>query len=523
MGADMADVNNDGYPEVFVTDMLPRSEKRLKTTTTYESHYVQELKQKKGLYNQFMQNTLQLNNQDGTFSDIAYYSGVAASDWSWGALMFDADNDAKTDILVCNGIYHDVIDQDFIDFFADEVNQKMVNSGKKEQFEFILKNIPSVPVQNLFFKNEGNLKFTDKSIEYGFDEASFSNGATYADLDNDGDLDVVINNVNQLAFIYQNKTNEQRPENHFIKLNLQGDSLNTKAVGAKVEVFADGQIFSKYLMPSRGFQSSTECPLTFGLGSNETVDSLRIIWFNQRVTKTGKLSTDSTYNFSVKGAGSLSHSINGKYVNKYLVELEELPFNSHVENNYIDLCNEKNIPSMISREGPRATVGDINGDDLEDVYICGAKMQAGQLYLQKKGGTFTESKQPVFGQFPYFEDTDAVFFDADNDGDLDLYVASGGNENQPGDRELTDRLYQNDGKGNFTPNSKKLPAVKGQNTGAVLSIDFDNDGDVDLFIGSRSVPMQYGTTPPSYLFQNDGKGDLQTFLQLLGKRCRTLV
>jgi hypothetical protein len=151
MGADMADVNNDGYPEVFVTDMLPRSEKRLKTTTTYESHYVQELKQKKGLYNQFMQNTLQLNNQDGTFSDIAYYSGVAASDWSWGALMFDADNDAKTDILVCNGIYHDVIDQDFIDFFADEVNQKMVNSGKKEQFEFILKNIPSVPVQNLFF------------------------------------------------------------------------------------------------------------------------------------------------------------------------------------------------------------------------------------------------------------------------------------------------------------------------------------------------------------------------------------
>ncbi|MFB0908016.1 MAG: ASPIC/UnbV domain-containing protein, partial [Spirosomataceae bacterium] len=200
----------------------------------------------------------------------------------------------------------------------------------------------------------------DKSIEYGFDEASFSNGATYADLDNDGDLDVVINNVNQLAFIYQNKTNEQRPENHFIKLNLQGDSLNTKAVGAKVEVFADGQIFSKYLMPSRGFQSSTEYPLTFGLGSNETVDSLRIIWFNQRVTKTGKLSTDSTYNFSVKGAGSLSHSINGKYVNKYLVELEELPFNSHVENNYIDFCNEKNIPSMISREGPRATVGDIN-------------------------------------------------------------------------------------------------------------------------------------------------------------------
>ncbi len=517
MGADMADINNDGYPEIFVTDMLPRSEKRLKTTTVYESHYVQELKQKKGLYNQFMQNTLQLNNQDGTFSDIAYYSGVAASDWSWGALMFDADNDAKTDILVCNGIFHDVIDQDFIDFFADEVNQKMVNSGKKEQFESILKNIPSVPVQNLFFKNEGNLKFSDKSTDFGFDELSFSNGATYADLDNDGDLDVIINNVNQPAFIYQNKTNEQLPENHYLKFNLKGDLANTKSVGAKVEVFVDNQVFSKYLMPSRGFQSSTEYPLTFGLGKNKTVDSVRITWPNRTVTQTGRLTTDSTYKFSINDANGSFVEFQRSISEKYVTEVASETFISHVENDYVDFYNEKNIPSMISREGPKAAVGDVNGDGLEDVYICGAKMQAGQLYFQQQDGNFIESKQAVFGQFLYFEDTDATFFDADNDGDLDLYVGSGGNENQLNARELTDRLYQNDGNGNFSPNSKNLPVVVGQNTAVVLPIDFDGDGDLDLFVGSRSVPMQYGITPTSYVFQNDGRGKFSDVSASVGK------
>ncbi|SEI52397.1 Repeat domain-containing protein [Dyadobacter koreensis] len=506
MGADMADINNDGYPELFVTDMLPRDEYRLKTTTSFENHYLFNLKKEKGFYNQYMQNSLQFNNQDGTFSEISNYAGVAASDWSWGALMFDADNDSKTDIFVCNGIYHDILDQDFIDFFANEVVQKMVMSGEKESMQKIIDKMPSNPVANNFFHNEGNYKFPEKASEFGLDQKSFSNGAAYADLDNDGDLDLVVNNVNQPCFVYKNKSNTKKERAHFLKVRLKGEGRNTFAIGAKVEAFAGKEVFGRQINPARGFQSSTEYPVTIGLGSIKKIDSLRVIWPDRTVTVQLNPRIDTTLILSIKDAGKRNFSPQIVAVD-YLLSQTTSSFESHVEDRYDDFFNERNIPMLLSQEGPKAAFGDVNKDGKEDIYICGAKGQGGQLYLQTSNG-FKKSEQKIFHDLAGFEDTAAQFFDADSDGDLDLVVGSGGNESAPRTQELPTRLYLNDGKGNFTINTRALPP-NGMNTAVIVTSDYDQDGDIDIFVGSRSVPREYGLTPTSYLYQNDGKGNFR--------------
>lgn len=500
MGADFADINNDGYSDIFTTDMLPIDETRLKSTTSFESHYIFKLKQQKGFYNQFMQNALQLNNQDGTYSEIACLSGVEASDWSWGALMFDADNDMKTDIYVCNGIYNDVIDQDFIDFFADEVAQTMVLSGEKKSFDAIINQMPSRPIVNNFFHNKGNLKFEEASKDFGFGTPSFSNGAAYADLDNDGDLDLVVNNVNQKAFVYRNKTNENK-DIHYIKFKLKGEGKNLNAIGTQLKVYVNDQILSKNIMPARGFQSSTEYPVTLGLGSTTKIDSVTITWYDGRVTKLNNLPIDRTHELSISSGKKLLTPTPAERLSLYLAKTEAT-FDTHKENDYEDFYQEKNIPVKLSKEGPRAAVGDVNNDGADDIYICGAANQAGQLYLQVNG-SFQKSEQKIFEDFKYFEDTEAVFFDADKDGDFDLYVGAGGNELDPNQRGLNDRLYANDGKGNFSLATNALPP-NGMNTSVVVPIDFDKDGDWDLFVGSRSLPKTYGLSPVSYIFENLG-------------------
>ena len=505
MGSDMADVNNDGLPDVFATEMLPYEEDRLKTTTEFESIDVYNLKQQRGFYHQYSQNTLQINQGNGSFKEVAHFAGVSASDWSWGALIFDADFDGNQDLYICNGIYHDVIDQDFIDFFADDIIQKMALTGKKEQVDDIINKMPSVPIQNLMFRNKGNLRFEDVSKKWGLTDKTFSNGAAYGDLDNDGDLDLVINNLNQEALIYQNNTAKDTAA-QFIGFILRGSATNTFAIGSKVQVYANGQIFQKEMMPSRGFQSSVDYKMMIGLPKGQAIDSILVIWPDRSFTKLSdvKLNQVNTVDFSTSKKTPYNYS---KTLEKSILTEDnnlENAFQPHVEDNQVDFYIERTVPMMLSKEGPKIAVGDVNSDGQQDVYICGARGQKKQIYIQQNG-VFKPIENPEIAKFIGFEDTAVHFFDADGDGDLDLYVGSGGNFMPVGERENQDRLFFNDGKGNFSMKQGSLPA-NGYNTSVVISNDYDGDGDLDLFVGSRSTPQLYGVSPKNYLYQNDGHG-----------------
>jgi len=506
MGADMADINNDGFPEIFTTEMLPSDDKRLKTMILFENYNIYNLKLERGFYHQYMQNCLQLNNKDKTFSEIAYYAGVAASDWSWGALLFDADNDGWRDIYICNGIYKDVIDQDFIDFFADEVVQKMALTGKKEQINEIIKKMPSTPLLNKAYRNNAALQFEDKGVDWGFDKPSFSNGAAYGDLDNDGDLDLVVNNVNQEAFLYRNK-GENLLKNHFLSVQLKGKGLNTFAIGAKVTAYKGGEQLNAQLFPSRGFQSSVDYKMVFGLGQATAIDSLVVEWPDK--TKTVQLSPaiDGTITLSWdKASGKATGNIYEPVAaQQTLFQEAESPFLSRKEDAFIDFYPEGLSFRMISREGPKAAVGDVNGDGLDDVYIGAPAGQAACLYFQAPDGSFKPQKQAIFEADSVFEDTAVLFFDADGDKDLDLFVGSGGNKDEVGSRLLQDRIYVNNGKGAFAANPYAL-SLNGFNTAVAVPLDFDGDGDLDIFVGSRSVPGNYGVPPRQFLYENDGKG-----------------
>ena len=507
MGSDIADINNDTYPDLFVTEMTPEDNSRRKTKAMFESWDRYQMKLKNGYHHQFTRNTLQLNNGNHSFSEIGRLSGVSNTDWSWGALIFDMDNDGWKDIFVANGIYKDLLDRDYLDFYS---NPSLMRTMIKTEDKAILKMIdmiPSVKIPNYAFHNNTDLTFTNLSESWGLNTPSFSNGAAYGDLDNDGDMDLVVNNVNMPPFVYRNEANT-KPESNFLVIKFKGTGKNTAAIGAGVTVFTEGKSLYQELIPERGFQSSVDNRLHFGLGVSKHIDSLSINWPDGEYSVLKDLASNQF--LIVDEAKTLKEpeipSIKERSgVFQKMEGIKGIDF-VHKENDFVDFERDRLLFEMISNEGPHLAVGDVNHDGLDDLYVCGAKDSPGGLFVQGKGGQFERTNQKLFEADQISEDTDCAFFDADQDGDLDLYVASGGNEFPSSSSALGDRFYFNNGNAQFRKSDQILPGGKYESTSCVEPVDFDKDGDIDLFVGIRLLPFSYGLPVDGYLLENDGKG-----------------
>ncbi|MEE9362613.1 MAG: VCBS repeat-containing protein [Cellulophaga sp.] len=503
MGADLADINNDGHNEIFVTEMLPSEYTRLKTVTTFEDWNKYQYNVKNGYYHQFTRNTLQLNNANSTFSEVGRFSGVEASDWSWGGLFFDMDNDGAKDLFIANGIYKDLTNQDYLLYISNDEIVKSIVANNEINYKRLIDIIPTNEVKNHAYKNIGNLKF-ERDLKSGLNTPSFSNGSAYGDFDNDGDLDLVVNNVNMPIFFYKNNT-EVLTTNHYLKLVLKGEGANKNAIGAKIKVSTSKE--QQYLeqQPVRGFQSSMDQRPNFGLKTDEAV-TVSVKWPSGKYTTVTGVKVDQILTLHEKEAKIL---LDAKKENTTpLFEKSRLTIDfKHIENRFVDFNRDRLLHQMYSTEGPKVAMGDIDNDGKEDLFIGSSKGNTPTILLGNDT-SFMPFNSPVFEKNKSSEDTGSLFFDADNDGDLDLYVCSGGVEFSQFSSNFLDRLYFNDGKGNFSLSNQKLPAKKGYfNTGTVISSDIDKDGDLDLFIGERSIPGKYGIPGSGFILENDGKGN----------------
>ena len=501
MGADMADLNNDGFSEIFVTEMLPDRHDRRVSKAVFDSWDKYQFSLNQGYFHQFNRNALQLNNQNNSFSEISRITGLDATDWSWGALIFDMDNDGNKDVFVANGIYKDLLDQDYVNFLANpSIISNMIKS-EKEPVKKLIDMIPSEPLTNFAFKNLGSLKFDNVSEEFGFDNKTFSNGSAYGDFDNDGDLDLVINNVNMLSNIYENKSS-----NNWISFSFDSSSKNKFGVGNKIFLYTKNGLQFQELSPMRGFQSSVDYRLNFGIGNISNVDSVKIVWNNNQESTLQNLKINSHH--LIKEDNMIkSHYKNT--INKQKKILSQSMSNidyTHIENNFVDFDRERLLFKMNSSEGPCLCVADFDQDGLDDIFIGSAKNQVSKIYYQTKKGDFKEYSEP-FENDLLSEDVNCVVDDFDGDGRIDLVVASGGSEFSNFSPELRDRLYLNNGYMNFQKLDNSFASILTfESTSTISSDDIDNDGDKDLFVGTRLNPGSYGTQTKNFILINNGKG-----------------
>ena len=521
MGNDVADINNDAAPDIFTLDMLPEDNRRQKLLMAPDNYEKFDMVVRSGFHKQFMRNMLQLNQGAGSqesevsgsksagFAEIGQLAGISNTDWSWTALFADYDNDGWKDLYITNGYLRDYTNLDFLKYMND-FQQNQPNIGRQDVLNLV-QQMPASNVVNYLYKNNKDLTLKNVGNQWGLGQNSNSNGAVYADLDNDGDLDLVVNNVNQPAFIYQNEAN-QKLKHHYLKVSLAGAGMNRFGIGAKVMIYQKGQTQYLEQMPMRGYQSSVSGVLHFGLGSSTAIDSLKVIWPNGKQQRLTNVKGDQWLTLNEKDANESTS------LPVYVVPLfEEKPSSIVYQQPATGFNDFKRQILMVNPQsyvGPVLTKADVNGDGLEDVFVGGGNGQAGALFIQQSGGNgsssrFVKKPQPAFDADAKSDAADAVFFDADGDKDMDLYVCHGGYANfEANDPLLQDALYLNDGKGNFTKNSTALPQML-VSTGCVRVADVNGDGRPDLFVGGRVVPGSYPEIPTSFILINDGKGNFK--------------
>ena len=509
MGVDIADANNDGYPEIISMDMLPSDPYILKRSLGDDEYDIFFQKIDAGYNYQYARNNLQYNRKNGMFSEIGLYSGVYSTDWSWAPLFMDFDNDGTKDLFIANGIPKRLNDMDYINFVSnEEIQSKLRRNEIDDRNTALVKKLPEIKIPNKFFSNKGEMSFTDIATDISGNKSTYSNGAVYADLDNDGDLDIVVNNIDDPALIYENKSNDKK-ERSYATIKLKGSKKNINAVGARIIQFGNGSIHVYENYPVRGFLSSMQIPMHIGLYKVKT-DSAFLIWPDNTYQQIQlDTNSDQSINYSA-GLPAFNYSKITSYKKNDAIAVTDITENTgleyrHTENMFVEFNREPLLPHMISSEGPALAVGDMNNDGREDVFIGASKGSRNGIFVQQINGKFRKELNENMFVDSMYEDVAAALVDVNNDKYADLIIASGGNEFYGTDKYLLPRVYLNDGKAHFTKKEDAFTDIY-MTASCVVANDFNKDGLIDLFIGGRAMPWDYGQLPPSYLLQNDGTG-----------------